>query len=347
MKTKEKRKEFGMFVGEKDWDLISGLTGTEEGYQDNVIKLKPRHYQAISFLLQGYSYTDVANKLDVSKRTVLRWFRKGCICYEILSARRYAIWQAGQQQLINLYSEAILEIGSLIHSDSENTRLKATSFILGNLKPEAPVNLEELSKIEHSKYRELCQDYWGSAYYVRPPSVPIGDYTKYAIDSEDIIYYTPFEYPEDGFCDEEEYEPPYTNYEKIALSAKQIKNITAKLNSAGVFTEKYESGVVIRDKEGFVVGELHPSDRDRPSYARGDREFRLAYHSYLLEYFEHRPWQMVTHRGRDAQGISHTEDLQAIIKMFISLGSISIPERLEEEAEESGEPITAASVNEL
>jgi len=332
----------GSLEEKKDWDLISGLTGTEEGYDDNyVIKLKPRHYQAISFLLQGYSYTDVANKLEVTKRTVLRWFRKGSICFEILSARRYAIWQAGQQQLANLHSEAILEMGSLIHSDSENTRLKAASFILGNLKPEAPVNLEELSEFEKRKYEEQRGEYLRSAYYVRSQSVPIGVHTKFAIDPEDNIYEKKIEYPEDGFFDEE-HDPAHEDYKKIALSARQIKNITTKLNSAGIFTEKYESSVAIRDKEGFVVGELHPSDSDRPSYARGDRDFREAYHSYLVEFFEHRPWEMVTDRWRDAQGISQTNDLQAIIKMFISLGSVSIPERLEEESEE---PITAASIS--
>jgi hypothetical protein len=327
------REENGEQLVEKNWDLITVLDETEEGYDESVIKLKPRHYRAISLLLEGYSQTEVANELGVTKRTVIRWFQKGSICKEILSSRQCAIWQANQQKLTNVYSDAILEISELIHSETENIRLRAASFILGNLKPETPFNVEDLSQRELERYYSLQQDNFRSAYFVHPPTASVSDFTKYAIDPEDNIYREQFEYPDDGFSDDDEPDL-LEEYRKIELSHEQIKMITASLKSAGVCTEAYLSGVVIRDKDGFVVGELHPMDSNRPSYARFDGDFINPYRPFMDEYFFSRPWDMVTDVWRDARGISHTEDLQAVIKLMVGLGSVSIPSRQDESSDD-------------
>ena len=335
----QKHKEPSLF--RRDWDLTAGVTGTEEGYDSKVIKLKPRHYKAISLLLQGFSYTDVANTVGVSKRTVDRWFANGTICHEILSNRRYAIWNANRQQAVNLYSDAILEMSMLLHSEKESIRLRAASFVLGNLTPEKPANMEELSEVERRKLSELRGFPNYTPYYKK--SKIYGEKTEYAIDTEDTIQDGELDYPED-FPGECSIKPLKEEYTKIKLSLDEIAEIIARLNEAEVSTEEYKDGYVIRDRDGYVVGELQSGDSSRPSYARNDDMYRSYYEPYMSEFFSRHKYVRVTDRHRHALGITQTSDIEGIINLFIGLGNVTVPARYGYDNDtESEQEITAGS----
>lgn len=79
---------------EPDWDAIAGVTGSPEGYPDEVIKLKPIHYKAMAILLRGGSQVEVANEVGVTKRTVNRWMTIGTEFYEIYLKRQFLLWEA-------------------------------------------------------------------------------------------------------------------------------------------------------------------------------------------------------------------------------------------------------------
>ena len=98
----------------------------------DAIDLSPQQEQACLLLASGESYTAVAQRLGVNRGTLYKW--QDNLAFRCFYNRLCAIYRAEiKNALVGLHKDAIKAISELLHSDSDNIRLKAATWVLDRI----------------------------------------------------------------------------------------------------------------------------------------------------------------------------------------------------------------------
>lgn len=146
-----------------DWDAEAGLTGAFEGSPEDVKRLKPIQYRAISLLLQGKTQSYVASELGVTRRSVSNWMEVGSLVREIYMRRKHDLWEASMQQVSRIYEKAIRVTEDALDSPDEKIRLRAASMVLKNLCLSEPFDPNNIPSAYRDYYKERKE--FGGQYY--------------------------------------------------------------------------------------------------------------------------------------------------------------------------------------
>lgn len=240
--------------GDPDWDGIAGLTGAREGSPEDVKRLKPIQYRAISLLLQGHSQAYVANELGVTRRSVTRWMQVGSRFKEILMERQHILWEAEQQLCYNLQTKATRVLDELLDSPDERIRLRAASIVKKNTRNEEPFNPEEIPNSYYDYYEQRRR--LGGAYYAW---ISRQDASKGSIN-RDITWESSAHLIEEEYDDIERPRNP-----SFVLQEEEFESFALELESRGIASIKIQDLIQPIDKRGMALAEIYTFRAEQPS----------------------------------------------------------------------------------
>ena len=108
-------------------------------------KLTQLQQDAMEMVLLGWQNEDIAEKLGVSRHTIMRWMNKNADFIAELRYRREQLWAEHRLQLFNLIHRALNVVESQLLDGDKNLRMKAA---LGLLKMPAVQNYLAAKKFE-------------------------------------------------------------------------------------------------------------------------------------------------------------------------------------------------------
>jgi DNA-binding CsgD family transcriptional regulator len=105
-----------------------------EGYdktrQQNAIILEPKQEKAVELMLTGYSDTEIAKKINITRQTVNYWRNQDRDFIYELQMRRNQIWEGYRDDLSDLYKLAVEEIKKNLKSKDPKIRLQIAMQIV-------------------------------------------------------------------------------------------------------------------------------------------------------------------------------------------------------------------------
>lgn len=208
---------FFPICNEPDWDEEAGLTGALEGNAENLKRLKPIQYKAISLRLQGISQSRIASELGISRKSISRWFEKGSLIREIFEKRQHDLWEASVQLERNLLIKSMRVVNDALESPEERTRLRAAAMVLQHARRDEPFNPDSIPAegYEPREYERINGHQYYSYFRWEDPSRGeidreiLGERSEHdhELDSSDIgesitTSFTLQPYELDGFCED-------------------------------------------------------------------------------------------------------------------------------------------------
>ena len=133
--------------------------------------LTPLQEKAVSLLVTGQNFTEVAINLNIDRGTLYNWFEK--ITFKAYYNRLCSEVKANvQNNLLGLYSDAMKAIETSLKSDNETIKLKAAVWLLEKLEAQkieetSPQNMIrgycnsftfEIDNFDEAKYKRLCKE---------------------------------------------------------------------------------------------------------------------------------------------------------------------------------------------
>ncbi|OPL19070.1 MAG: hypothetical protein AVO35_12750 [Candidatus Aegiribacteria sp. MLS_C] len=239
---------------EPDWDEEAGVTGAIEGKDENIKRLKPLQYRAISLALQGRTQSQTATELGISRSCVARWFSKGSLIREIYEDRLHKIWEAVDQKIVILYIKALEVKFESIESPDQTTRDKAASFILSKFSFPEPFNPENMSE-EEREDRDRRRRYGGQYFSYQQHQEP----WKGEIDRE--LYGERSEHDETNNCS------GYGNCgaESFTLQPYEFDDFCADLDDRELNYKRMEDSILVINHNAEIIATIYSYRAEQPS----------------------------------------------------------------------------------
>ncbi|MBN2045063.1 MAG: response regulator transcription factor [Anaerolineales bacterium] len=142
------RSEKGLTRAEIELSLESGkinLTGEviDGGYEDaRGNALTQTQIEAASLVALGFSDTEIAWQVGVSRKSVNRWKNHNIFFMEEVTAKRAEIWESYRNQFRLMMPKAIEVIKAMLDYGDEKRKMEAAMFILRAVKL-GPIGLEK------------------------------------------------------------------------------------------------------------------------------------------------------------------------------------------------------------
>ena len=92
--------------------------------------LSPKQQRAFDLALQGLSVGEVAKRCQVTRQTVNEWRNQNMAFMEALQNQRELLRAYQMDRLNALVDEGLEALRGALHSENENTRLKAAALVL-------------------------------------------------------------------------------------------------------------------------------------------------------------------------------------------------------------------------
>jgi DNA-binding CsgD family transcriptional regulator len=133
--------------------------------------LTPLQEKAVSLLVTGENFTEVAINLNIDRGTLYNWFEK--ITFKAYYNRLCSEVKTNvQNNLFGLYSDAMKAIETSLKSDNETIKLKAAFWLLEKLEAQkidetSPQNMIrgycnnlsfDFDNFDEVKYKKLCKE---------------------------------------------------------------------------------------------------------------------------------------------------------------------------------------------
>ena len=96
-------------------------------------ELSPLQEKAVYLLASGKSITETANELKTDRATLYNW-QKQLEFEAFYNKVRYELQLQTKNELLNLYSTAMITIKNCLQSENENIKLKTAIYIVEHIK---------------------------------------------------------------------------------------------------------------------------------------------------------------------------------------------------------------------
>ena len=93
-------------------------------------RLTVKQSQALELALQGMSDGEIGKRCQVTRQTVNEWRNQNMAFMEALQSQRELLREIQMDRLNALVDEGLEALRGALHSDNENTRLKAAALVL-------------------------------------------------------------------------------------------------------------------------------------------------------------------------------------------------------------------------
>ncbi len=104
--------------------------GDRDGWVYEEITLDPQQTKALEMMLTGRTDSDIAARVGVTRQTVNEWRNQNMAFMEALQSQRELLREIQMDRLNALVDEGLEALRGALHSDNENTRLKAAALVL-------------------------------------------------------------------------------------------------------------------------------------------------------------------------------------------------------------------------
>lgn len=92
--------------------------------------LNPKQQRALDLALQGLSDLQIARSLKVTRQTIYNWRSHNMAFAQALERQRDLLREYQMDRLNALLDDALQALRGSLHSENENTRLKAATLVL-------------------------------------------------------------------------------------------------------------------------------------------------------------------------------------------------------------------------